>query len=66
MVYAATVNNSVHAFDAERQRVAGAYWQVPLNPSGTRPHPMPPVTAIQRGPIRRKTGNPPMGSITIG
>lgn len=37
VVYAATVSNSVYAFDADSQRAAGPYWHVSLNPPGTRP-----------------------------
>jgi len=36
VVYVATVNNSVYAFDADSVR-ANPYWKVSLNPAGTRP-----------------------------
>ena len=37
VVYVATVNNSVYAFDADSARRTGAYWHVNLTPAGTRP-----------------------------
>ena len=37
VLYVATVNNTVYAFDADSARVTGAYWQVNLTPAGTRP-----------------------------
>ncbi|HVU55411.1 MAG TPA: discoidin domain-containing protein [Puia sp.] len=37
VVYVATVNNTVYAFDADSVRTTGAFWQVSLTPSGTRP-----------------------------
>ena len=37
VVYVATVNNSVYAFDADSARKSGAYWHVNLTPAGTRP-----------------------------
>jgi hypothetical protein len=37
VLYVATTNNTVYAFDADSVRVAGAFWQVSLTPSGTRP-----------------------------
>jgi len=37
VVYVATTNNTVYAFDADSVRVSGAFWHVSLTPSGTRP-----------------------------
>lgn len=37
ILFAATVNNTVYAFDADSLRSAGPYWHVNLNPPGTRP-----------------------------
>lgn len=37
VVYVATVNNTVYAYDADSVRVAGAFWKISLTPSGTRP-----------------------------
>jgi len=37
VVYVATTNNSVYAFDADSVRVSGAFWHINLTPSGTRP-----------------------------
>lgn len=37
VVYVATTNNSIYAFDADSVRVNGAFWHVNLTPSGTRP-----------------------------
>jgi hypothetical protein len=36
VVYVATVNNSVYAFDADSTKVSQPYWQVSLNPLGSR------------------------------
>ena len=37
LVYVATVNNTVYAFDGDSARTAGPYWKVNLTPAGTRP-----------------------------
>jgi len=37
VVFVATVNNSVYAFDADSANITTPYWQVSLLPSGTRP-----------------------------
>ena len=37
VVYVATVNNTVYAFDADSVRVNGAFWKTSLTSSGTRP-----------------------------
>jgi len=37
VVYVATVNNSVYAFEADSINVMQPYWQVSLNPAGGRP-----------------------------
>lgn len=37
VVYAATVNNTVYAFDADSANVADPYWQVNLTVAGARP-----------------------------
>ena len=37
VVYVATVNNTVYAFDADSARVTGAYWHANLTPVGMRP-----------------------------
>ena len=37
VVYVATVNNSLYAFDADSVNLSAAYWQVNLTPSGSRP-----------------------------
>ena len=37
IVYLATVNNSVYAYDADSPKVALPYWQVNLTPPGQRP-----------------------------
>jgi len=37
ILYVATVNNTVYAFDADADRVAGPYWTKNLTPAGTRP-----------------------------
>ncbi len=37
VVYVATANNSVYAFDADNASAANAYWNVNLTPSGSRP-----------------------------
>jgi hypothetical protein len=36
VVYVATVNNSVYAFEADSVNVSQPYWQISLNPSGGR------------------------------
>jgi len=37
IVYLATVNNSVYAFDADSSNVTDPYWKINLTPSGERP-----------------------------
>ncbi|MBS1542195.1 MAG: T9SS type A sorting domain-containing protein [Bacteroidetes bacterium] len=36
VVFVATVNNSIYAFDADSARVTSPYWQLNLSPSGAR------------------------------
>ena len=37
VVFVATTNNTVYAFDADSVRTAGPFWKTSLTPSGTRP-----------------------------
>ncbi len=37
VVYAATVNNSVYAFDADSAKASEPYWKINLTPAGERP-----------------------------
>jgi len=37
VVFAATVNNTVYAYDADSAKITSPYWQVNLTPSGLRP-----------------------------
>ncbi len=57
IVFVATVNNSVYAFDAESAGVSSPYWQINLTPAGSRPVRNTDMTGACGGVYTDFTGN---------
>lgn len=57
IVFVATVNNTVYAFDADSANVTAPYWQVNLSPAGTRPPKNTDMTGACGGGYRDFSGN---------
>ena len=57
IVFAATVNNSVYAYDADFANVTAPYWQVNLTPSGLRPVKNTDMTGACGGGYKDFSGN---------
>ena len=57
IVFAATVNNSVYAFDADSADITTPYWQVNLTPSGIRPVKNTDMTGACGGGYKDFSGN---------
>src|SRR5580765_5783086 len=57
IVFVATVNNTVYAFDADSAAVNSPYWQVTLTPAGTRPPRNTDMTGACGGNYKDFSGN---------
>ena len=57
IVFAATVNNSVYAFDADSANVTNPYWQINLTPAGLRPIKNTDMTGACGGGYKDFSGN---------
>lgn len=57
VVFIATVNNTVYAFDADSTNVTNPYWQVNLSPAGTRAPKNSDMTGACGGSYRDFSGN---------
>ena len=57
IVFVATVNNTLYAFDADSVNATNPYWQVNLSPAGSRPPKNTDMTGACGGGYRDFTGN---------
>lgn len=57
IVFVATVNNTIYAFDADSAKVSTPYWQISLTPAGTRPPKNTDMTGACGGGYRDFSGN---------